>query len=193
MRSKNNSFKQIAIFILAFSGLMVACSKYKDPKGPDLGLTNKYCNDPAAINYNHGFPGVPDNSVCVYAVDLLSGTWLYQDSLFFPDSTFYQARNYTLQISEDLSANDSMRNKLEVAGFCSNGQRLKITANRYGNALTDTLIEFVPGGQFFCQVGDTISGSFMRTLDTTTAALRIDLFERNASGQFYHRGIAVKQ
>ena len=190
--------KKISIIIsstalLLLSGL-VACKKYKDPDGKDLGLTNKYCNDPLAANFNQGFPGTPDNSVCVYPADTFVGNWMLLDSVFLPDlTTFVAVHNYNLVFAQQSLATDSFRNKLSVSGFCSNGNKLNLTANKYNLALTDSLIDQTLGQQFFCQNTDTVSGSFKVVKDSLTTKMNILLTESNPSGTFIHVGTAIKQ
>src|SRR5690606_20742049 len=99
---------------------VVACLKPDDlPKAePPSELANHYCNDPRAENYNRGFPGIPDSSVCVYPVDVFSGQWTMTDSIFRPDSTFDAVTVQTISFS---STEDTLLSHLKITGLCANG------------------------------------------------------------------------
>ncbi|MNS58590.1 hypothetical protein D3C72_915130 [compost metagenome] len=172
---------------------LMACEKYTDPVKPDVELPNHYCNDPIAANYNRGFPGIPDSTVCEYATEYFEGTWEWVDSIFDKDMTFQQRQVRNLIFTPKNLATDTFRNHLTVSGFCDNSTLLKITANKYAMAMTDTLIPNVYGGQISCNSTDTVSGYFKRTSDTLTASMNILLTENRPAGVFYHKGKAVKQ
>lgn len=182
-----------AIVLLLTVVGFVACEKYKDTAGPDLGLTRKYCNDPMAVNYNDSFPGVPDNNVCTYANELFAGTWILNDSIFTDDMTFVSAASYPISFQGFSVDEDSTKSKLLLSGLCQ-GDPLKIGANKYGVAVTDTLIEYTDGGQFFCSPNDTVSGIFTFRRDTLSQAY-IDVYFKEWSGEevFIHTGKAIKQ
>lgn len=186
---------QYFILITAILGIagMAACKKYKDPDPVDLGLTRKYCNDPIAANYNVGFPGVPDNSVCVYPTELFEGSWLFKDSVYLPDMTFVRAQDYTLTFTARDPAQDSLRNRMFLSGFCSNGNRLELTANRFGLAMTDTLIQYTEGGQLFCNTTDTVSGMYRIIFEETGNRIHIQMNEEVPDGTYLHSGYAIKQ
>lgn len=186
---------QYFILITAILGIagLIACKKYKDPDPVDLGLTRKYCNDPIAANYNDSFPGVPDNSVCVYPTELFEGSWLFKDSVYLPDMTFVRAQDYTLTFTSRDPTLDTLRNKLFLSGFCNNGNRLELTANRFGLAMTDTLIEYTNGGQLFCNTTDTISGMFRIIFEKTGKRINIQMNEVVPDGTYLHSGYAIKQ
>lgn len=185
---------QLFLLIAALAGItgFIACEKYKDPAPPDLGLTRKYCNDPIAANYNDSFPGIPDNSVCIYPTELFEGTWLFRDSVYLPDMTFVRAQNYTLTFTAQNQATDTFRNKLTLNGFCS-GNTLKLTANRFGLAMTDTLIQYTEGGQLFCNPTDTISGMYRVIFEETGNRIHIQMNENVPDGSYLHAGYATKQ
>lgn len=193
----NSAKKKIQFSLLGLAGVaglwLIACKKYEDPAKPDIILTNHYCNDPIAANYNHGFPGIPDNSVCVYATDFFEGAWIWVDSIYDADMNFQQRQTRNLSFSPLSLNEDSLRTRLTVAGFCDNNTILKIRANKYASALTDTLVAGTNGGQIFCNTTDTVSGYFKRTNDTLTQSMNIILTENKPSGVFYHKGLAVKQ
>lgn len=190
--------RKLQIILLCLSGIaglcFMACKKYTDPTKPDITLTNHYCNDPLAANYNHGFPGIPDNSVCVYANELFTGNWQFVDSIFRPDASFYRTQTLSLNFSPFPQSVDTLRVRLNVSGLCPGGSTiLQLTANRFGLALTDTILPNVPGGQLFCSTSDTVSGYFRRTSDTLRTTMSIYLTEQNGVDTFYHRGLATKQ
>lgn len=178
---------------LAF-GLMFSCTKYQDPKTPDVDLEGRrYCNDPIAANYNHGFPGTPDNSTCVYSTDFFAGNWQFVDSVFFDDFTFVRTDTYLLSMTPmDLSM-DTLRNRILVSGFCGAGQQLHITANKFGLAFTDTLLSNTDGGQVFCVATDTVSGMFSVINDSLRNQMTIQLQHAAPDGKYLHIGKAIKQ
>ncbi|HTO14720.1 MAG TPA: hypothetical protein VLZ83_03070 [Edaphocola sp.] len=169
-----------------------ACEKYKDPKEKDLGLTREYCNDPSAINYNDSFPGVPNNSVCIFPTDLFEGNWHFQDSVFTPDGTFLNSETYILTFTAKDPSQDSLKRKLTLTGLCPS-VNINLSANRYGLALTDTLIPYTDGGQFFCQNTDTISGQFKVIRDSLNNNMKINFTIHAPDNQFLHIGKAIKQ
>ena len=189
--------KQLQTVLLGITGAaalwLMACEKYTDPVKPDVELTNHYCNDPIAANYNRGFPGIPDSSVCEYATEYFEGNWQWVDSIFDKDLIFQQRQVRNLAFTPASVATDTFRRHLTVSGICTNNNTLKITANKYALAMTDTLIQGVYGGQLFCSNTDTVSGYFKRTTDTITASMDIMLTENKLTGVFYHKGRAVKQ
>jgi hypothetical protein len=182
----------VASLAMAVAGL-IACEKYKDTPGPDLGLTRKYCNDPAAVNYNDSFPGVPDNSVCRYANELYAGNWLLTDSVFTEDMNFVSTAVYPITFQGFSTEDDSTRSKLLVSGLCQ-GDYVKITANKYGIAVTDTLIEYSEGAQLFCSTVDTVAGIFTLRRDSLSQEF-IDVYLKQwAPDDLYiHIGKAIKQ
>jgi len=141
-------------------GLVFSCAKYKDPKAvTDPRLTNPFCNDPTAVNYNWGFPGKPDQSVCFYPTDIFKGVYVYHDSVFLPPPSgiFIHSDSLVLYIRK-LS-----NTRISILGFCSNGDSLTLTASPLYVATIDTdktLIDSsVIWGQPFCGIGDTVSGT----------------------------------
>lgn len=186
---------QYYILITALLGIagLAACDKYKDPPPTDLGLTRKYCNDPIAANYNDSFPGIPDNSVCIYPNELFKGTWLFRDSVYLPDMTFFQAQDYTLTFLPGNPALDTLKNKVTVSGFCSNGNTLALTTTRFGLAMTDTLVTYTQGGQLFCTPTDTVSGMFRLIFEATGNRIQIQMNEQAPGGSYIHTGYATKQ
>src|SRR5579872_3418748 len=95
---RNISF--IVIFFLMLTEGVCSCSKYKDTKATaDPRLTNPYCNDTNAVNYNWGFPGKPDSTVCFYPTDVFKGIYTFNDSIFLqPLGIFVRADTFLLTI-----------------------------------------------------------------------------------------------
>ncbi len=184
--------KQIFLWalVVACAGFLLgSCDKYADPPNSngDDRLTNPYCNDPRAINYNWGFPGKPDSTVCKYPIDNFKGSWQFNDTVYLPDSSIAEiaSRNLTFTSTED-----TVLQHLNVTGFCNNNRGIKITADLFQTALTDTLIPFTEGGQLFCSDADTVMGKFV-SIDSAKQ-IKISLTEITPLGTRYHTGIAIK-
>ena len=146
----------ISSFILAAIVLFGSCAKWQDPAPvTDPRLTNLYCNNPSAVNYNLGFPGKPDNGVCLFPSDLFQGTYLLKDSVYLASGRFIGADSLVLKI---VRLSDS---KIGVIGFCSSGAQLSLTAGPTYQATVDTTLgdsTTLNLGQLFCRTRDTVSG-----------------------------------
>jgi hypothetical protein len=145
-----NSFLTLCcaiIYIVSFS----SCEKWKDKPAKDLGLTNKYCNIPSAINYNHGYPGVEDNSICIFPSSPFVGTYKYQDSIYDIGNELFLGSSREFSISTI----DSFR--FSVNNFCGNANQVRFTANKYYRAASDSIIG--AGTQLMCRDLDTMSGT----------------------------------
>lgn len=153
----------LPLLALAWALLGTGCAKYKDPPkaSPDDRLTNHYCNDPRAVNYNWGFPGIADNGVCVFPVDSFVGRWRVLDSVFLPNGDLYQVSERDLSIE---GLGDSLLAQMRLSGWCDRSG-LYFTATKYSRAYADTLIEG-SGGQLACNTTDTLMG-LMRLSDDT--------------------------
>jgi hypothetical protein len=161
---------------------LVSCQKWKDQKGADPGLTSYYCNDPVAVNYNWGFPGMPDSTVCYYPSDVFTGTFSFVDSVLLPDNTLSGIQSGMFQITAD------SREKFTIAGICA-GNMLHFTANRYGLATADTLIAN-GAGQLMCREQDTLVGQITQSAPDT---LFFNFTVLSDTGTTYHLGTAYKQ
>lgn len=181
--------RTLLAFICLFS--VHACKKYQDPKGnrdPRLDST-VYCNDPEAVNFNWGFPGTPDSSICYYPADIYEGIYLFTDSIYNSDNSLDSARSVTT-LTLQLLALDKQR--FAVVGFCGGSDTLYFTAERVSlNASVDTLVAQL--GQFLCRQQDTIYGDLSRNITDTTGDILIDLIVRSDTGVNFHRGKAYKQ
>ena len=141
--------------------LCASCNKWKDPAPVnDPRLTNLYCNNPAAVNYNLGFPGKPDNSICFFPSDLFQGSYLLKDSVYVSNSgLFLKADSIIIRIVKISDA------KIAVVGFCSSGTQLFLTAGPTYIATMDTLVgdsNSLNKGQLLCRIQDTISGTITK-------------------------------
>ncbi len=168
---------------------LFACNKWKDPAPTnDPRLTNPYCNDPDAVNYNWGFPGKPDNSLCFYPKDLFIGTYMYVDSVYITDrNLFIYADTVYLHIYSRPASNS----KIAIVGFCGSDS-LKLTAGASYIATIDTLIgdTLTSRGQQWCRAKDTVSGTvFNSRIDTL---LHINLQIVSDTGITTHIGKAKK-
>lgn len=161
-----------------------SCAKWKDKPAQNLGLTNKYCNNPKAINYNWGFPGIEDSTVCVFPSDPFVGTYSYQDSVYWLNGTLDSG--YTHLVTFSISKNNF--NQFSLNGFCP-GSNFLFTADRYYNAVSDTIIG--PGQQFMCRTLDTLTGGL--TYNSTDSSLTINFTVVSDTGTTNHKGIAYKQ
>jgi hypothetical protein len=156
---KHKLFFAYSLLLIAALAGWVSCTKYKDKKGPAFTGTNHYCNDPNAANYNWGFPGIPDSTVCIYPTDLFAGK--YQ----FIDSVFLQSNGYFIFVDTfTLTFYKLSLTKLGVTGFCSTADTFYLTAGADFVATVDTLEgdSITNQGQKFCVLGDTVNGTFTK-------------------------------
>lgn len=175
------------IWVLLFGLFGLSCKPTDySATAPDTLGTRFYCNDPEAVNYNWGFPGRPDNSLCFYPSDAFAGRYQYTDSIYLDDGSFDSARSLrtyplTLRVID--------RQKFSLSGFCSGGDSLRLTATRFFRATIDTT---TANGQLFCRSQDSVLGTFSRTLEDTSR-LRIELRVVSDTGTTIHRGTAYRQ
>ncbi len=165
---------KVAFFLLFVSVCLgYSCKKWKDPASvSDPRLTNPYCNDPSAVNYNLGFPGKPDNTVCFYPSDIFEGVYEMKDSVYLAESGLYiTADSLIIHIYKYSNS------KIAVEGLCNTGVRIYMTAGPTYSAVIDTLVgdsTTLNHGQMLCRSLDTISGVISRDRVDTTL-LHIDL------------------
>jgi hypothetical protein len=178
------------VFVLALPVMIFyACKKYKDPAIATLDprLTNHYCNDPDAINYNWNFPGIEDSTICIYPVDSFVGTWTFHDTIYLEsgDTESVQIKQLVFSATED-----TLKSHLAVNGWCGGNVPFYVTASKYNRADVDT-IPGGPFGQFLCAQTDTLNGYINKnTGDRNT--MKIDFTINSAEGIKYHRGTAVR-
>lgn len=176
--------------ILVFIGFLAACSK-PDNTGADISdqLTNLYCNDPEAINYNWGFPGKPDNTVCFYPRDIFAGVYSFSDSIYNAELELQKVNNITITVHA------ISNNKLRITGFCSNSDSILLTADRFYKAAADSTItadSIILAGQIVCRPVDTLSGYFVKDR-TDSTKLAINITVASDTGINYHLGTAYKK
>jgi hypothetical protein len=163
--------------------LFASCKKYKDPAPiSDSRLTTKYCNDPSAINYNWDFPGVPDNSVCIYPADIFKGTYFYRDSITNEEGSVLKTDSFTLSITQLDTTH------LEIIGFCGTNIHTA-KANRYFKFVLDSL---AGNGQVFCNNKDTIAGNGSKYSISDTNTIKFNYQLLTDTGIVTHTGTAIK-
>ena len=169
--------------------LLNSCAKWKDPKGyTDPQLTNPYCNDPNAVNYNWGFPGKPDNTICFYPNQLFAGTWEYYDSVYSVSSGLLLfTDSFTMTVH---SISDTI---ISVFGFCGSApDSIILAAGPTYIATVDTLIgdSITTEGQRLCRVQDTINGTITRDRLDSPYVLHVNLQVTSDTGATIHSGSA---
>lgn len=171
------------------------CKKYEDPAAVrDPRINNPYCNDPAAVNYNWGFPGTPDNSVCYYATDIFSGTYMLYDSFYkvvpAEDDLFLGADSFIVNIT----VANSSRVHMDLSWACPSTS-IRISAWQGNVATIDTTVGdslTLNPGQFFCRNLDTVTGTFTKdNVDPDLLHMRLQVV--SDTGITTHRGRAIKQ
>ena len=180
--------------LLLIAGTLVcfSCKKWTDPAPTtDPRITNPYCNDPDAVNYNWGFPGRPDNSICFFPSDIFNGTYLFTDSVYLASGVntglFVLTQQQTLQVIK------RSQTKLEVIGFCSSGNSLFVTAHSTFVATIDTTVgdtSIINKGQLLCRTVDTASGTI--TYSRVDSLLHISIQVVSDTGITTHIGKAKK-
>jgi len=182
-----------SIFFLSLLGACIffSCAKWKDPKPVnDPRLTNPYCNDPTAVNYNLGFPGKPDNTTCFYPSDLFAGSYLVHDSIYLsPSGLFIAADSFIINISKLSST------KIGIIGFCPSSKQLILTAGPTYVATVDTTVgdtATLNQGQTLCRIQDTLNGTISKDMVDSTL-LHITLQVVSDTGISELVGIARKQ
>ncbi len=163
--------------------LVFGCKKYTDPQPfTDSRINNPYCNVPSALNYNWGFPGIADNSLCIYPSTFFSGTYFYRDTIY--DATGNVMGQDSFQVT--ITAIDTTA--VHITGFCGTNI-IKAKANRYYKLVYDST--FVVG-QHLCSNDDTLigGGSKKDFLDTMTVKFNYQI--NNTSGVSFHAGTANK-
>ena len=159
------------------------CNKYKDPDPfTDPRLTNPYCNIPSAINYNWNFPGIPDNSTCIFPAQIYNGNYFYRDSFYNEMETLVGKDSFDIQFD------DIDTTQLLITGFC-NSLSLKAKANRFFKFQLDSN---TTKGQLFCRTIDTIAGNgYANSINDTIIHLTYTIL--TDTGIVYHKGIATKK
>ena len=172
------------ISFLCILCLLFSCKPYQDSDPfTDPRLVNKYCNIPSAINYNWNFPGVEDNSTCIFPAQLFSGNYFYRDSIYNSTGLPIGYDSFPLVFT----AIDTTR--LRIDGFCT-GPAITAKANRYYKLVLDSVIK---NGQVLCGMPDTISGRGSKTDIYDTTSIKLIYETSNDSTIHFHVGTATKQ
>lgn len=170
--------------ILLLVVAIASCKKYKDPDPiSDARLNTKYCNDPAAVNYNWDFPGIPDNNVCIYPAQLFKGNYLYTDSILNIDGAVLKVDSFPISLSQIDSTH------LTIKGFCTSTD-FSAKANRFFKFVLDSLVGY---GQTFCNGKDTICGGGSKLGIGDTSTIQFNYTLQTDTGVVIHRGTAVKK
>jgi len=195
----NNNFKITSAFVgaIGIGCLLIAlsCNKYNwhDPKPySDPNLNGRYyCNDPDAVNYNWGFPGKPDNTLCVYPTDVFKGKYVFVDSVY--SLAGLTSGDFVYQIIDTLYFYPISHTKMFVTGFCGSMlDTIYLTALSF-NATIDTLagdtLTTYQGQIPFCRIKDTVNGTiFYSRIDSL---LHFSLQVNSDTGLSSHTGKAT--
>jgi len=164
--------------------ILGACKGYKDPAPfTDPRIVTPYCNTPSAINYNWNFPGIPDESVCVYPAEIYSGTYFYRDSIKNSSGLLLSQDSFYLHFTQI----DTVRLKIE--GFCT-GKEFTAHANRYFKFTIDSV---AGNGQLLCNGTDTLMGIGTKTDLWDSLQIRLNYEVHSDTAIYYHNGTAIKQ
>ena len=184
----------ISILLLICTALFFSCAKWKDPAPVnDPRLTNPYCNDPAAVNYNWGFPGKPDSTVCFYPNSLFVGTYTFHDSIY-NDTLFIGADSFTITISSAAFSYPLAHTKMLLSGICGGGGGITLTALPGYQATVDTNAgdtATLHQGQIFCRPQDTLSGYINRDRLDSPTVLHIFFQVASDTNVTTHYGSAI--
>ena len=164
--------------------VIISCKKYKDPSPfTDSRINNPYCNEPAALNYNWGFPGIADNSLCIYPSTFFSGNYFYHDTIYDVSGNVLGQDSFMIAITALDTA------KVNISGFCGSNI-LKATADKYYKLRLDSTFS---AGQHVCSTTDTINGEGSKKGFSDTATIKLSYQIHDVSGTSYHAGTAIKQ
>ena len=188
-----NRIAPILFAILA----LASCKKYEDKVGTAGDqLNNRYCNDPDAVNYNWGFPGKPDNTLCFYPTDSLIGTYLFRDTIFYSQE-MRLARYDSFEVALELINRKRFRFRALNTGLFCAIDTVNFTADKFFKATADsTLIMpdsiLVPGQALKCRK-DTLSG-YITTTSQNDKTIKINFAVVSDTGSklTYHIGTATK-
>jgi hypothetical protein len=172
---------RLLILIASIAINATACKPYKDPAPKDLGLTNPYCNNPFAVNFNWGFPGKPDNTVCIFPAQVFAGNYKLYDSITSNNASTIFNDSALVSLAQ---LNDST---LTLSNHC--------VGNNYVVRATKTLQFYVDSttllGAPFCN-GDTIAGNARKlNIDDSIITYTYDL--NNNGTTIKHKAILIKQ
>ncbi len=163
---------------------LLACKGYKDPAPfTDPRIVNPYCNNPSAINYNWNFPGIPNDSVCIFPADIFGGTYFYHDSIFNATGLLLNEDSFYITLHQIDTTH------LTIEGFCT-GKVFTARANRFGAFTLDSI---QGSGQFLCNGIDTLMGGGSKFDIWDTLSLHLQYQVHSDTAVVYHAGTAIKQ
>ena len=183
----NSKFWIVGLLVFVFS----SCQKWEDPPEiEDDRLTNPYCNDPEAVNYNWDFPGIPDSSTCFFPTEVFHGRFIFVDSIYTTEYEYDTFFTYNIELER------KSKTHFVLKGFCgAGGTDFEFTANRYYRASADSLMlpdSSLIKGQIACRPLDTLNGSIVKD-PTDNNRLLINFTVYSDTGTFLHVGSAIKQ
>ncbi len=123
----------LGLIILGMS--IPSCKKYQDPDpidDPRLD-TSYFCNDLLAVNYNWGFPGTPDNSLCIYPTSGFEGDYRVEDSVYNSGDSLLYADAYT-----DVRIDALNKSYVSLKNYCP-ADSLLLLCTRFLQITTDTI------------------------------------------------------
>ncbi|MBW7912689.1 MAG: hypothetical protein H3C54_03075 [Taibaiella sp.] len=186
---KGNTYTK-SLISLALLALFYACTKQEPfDTASQEKFAGRYCNDPIAINYNHGFPGTADNSICIYPTDVFQGSFVLKDSVYDADFNLDTVLDYMVKFNTISLTNT------RLSGFCINGDTVRLTADRYYRAAVDSTMlpdSSMIEGHVFCRGVDTIKGNILK-IEGDTPKIRINFIIASDTGINYHIGTGIKQ
>ncbi len=171
----------VVLGIFAFA----SCTKGEDTASPDISdlLTNRYCNNPNAVNYNWNFPGIEDNATCFFSYYFYEGDWIFIDTIRRSDSSIVGVETYYLNFEKIIP--DTSESLMAMSGWCSSAS-LIIHVDRFYFARTDSF-DNNGGWQKMCSNSDSIFVQMRKDIVDTTA-LDINIQEVKNNETFFHRG-----
>jgi hypothetical protein len=177
--------KRSFFIIIACLSSILGCTKWTDTQNAiDPRLTQKYCNDPFAVNYNWGFPGMPDNSTCVFPSDVYVGTYVFHDSIYSIANVLVDTNQVVLRVYK------MKVDKVAILGFKNLSDSIFVSVLKNGNGSIDSLHNLP--GQVLLSSLDTINGTCFKYI-TDTLRLKINWKTNTNMGIYFHKGSAIKQ
>jgi hypothetical protein len=169
----------IAMLILFFC----SCKRYKDPAPfTDNRIHTPYCNEPAAINYNWDFPGIPDNKVCIFPAQIFKGYYFYRDTVLDNTGLVTATDSFPISITQIDTTH------LNIVGFCG----AKIHTAKANRFYTFTLDSLIGNGQNLCTTNDTIWGKGQKTGIGDTTLIKFFYTTLQNHDTVSHYGTATK-
>ena len=163
--------------------LATSCKRYEDPAAfTDPRIKELYCNDPSAVNYNWNFPGIPDNSTCIYPSDVFEGLYKYYDTTLDATLNVVSTDSFTLSFVKVDST------KMILNGFCGNNP-LSLHANRI---LRFTIDSLMGEGQIHCNPLDTITGGGFKQAFSDNLHIFLNYEILSDTGRTKHKGKGTK-